>query len=312
MRSRLLFGVVSAALLAVSAQAAAPPPVTRITIPGMDVFPESITSTAAGDIIVSSTKDGAIYRAPAGADTAVLWIDPKVSGLKGALGVYADERTDTLYVCSQSIGAAPEVAAAHAALVTFNLKTGAPMARFPMPDAQGAFCNDIATAPNGTAYVADTRLGRVLRLAPGGFGLEVWLKDPRLEGVDGLDVAADGGLYVNTVGTGKLFKIGIRPDGTPGDLNELAVSLELKGPDGMRHGANNRFVLAEGGAGRVSEVVMDGGRATVLPLVENAPGVTSATFTRGRIWYADAKFRFRREGKSPEPFTIESTAPAQR
>ena len=37
----------------------------------------------------------------------------------------------------------------------FDLKTGALKATYPVPG-DGGFCNDIAVAPDGTAYIADT------------------------------------------------------------------------------------------------------------------------------------------------------------
>ena len=49
-----------------------------------------------------------------------------------------------------------------------------------------AFCNDIAVASDGTAYVVDTGQGSVIMLKPGAKELETAAKDPLLAGADGL------------------------------------------------------------------------------------------------------------------------------
>ncbi len=94
------------------------------TIDDTGVFPESITSTRAGDLIIGSNGKGAVYRAKAGADKATLWLDPAKTGIVAALGVFADDRSNTLYVCSVSPGGAPRQPAL-SVLRTFDLRTGA-------------------------------------------------------------------------------------------------------------------------------------------------------------------------------------------
>src|SRR6185436_12072108 len=64
------------------------------------VSPESITSTRDGTVIFGSTGKGTIYRATPGAARAEAWILPGNTGLINTLGVFADERANTLWVCS--------------------------------------------------------------------------------------------------------------------------------------------------------------------------------------------------------------------
>ena len=296
--------------VAMAACAAGAAPLTQVVIDDTAVFPESLTSTAAGDLIIGSSGKGTIYRAAPGADKAVVWIDPKTSGMSGVLGVFADEKAHTLYVCSAAFGAPPEKADGLSALRAFDLATGAARAAYPMPGGAKALCNDIAVAKDGTAYVSETLGGRVLRLRKGASALEVWAKDDRLAGADGVAIGSDGAVYLNTVSTGRLFRIPVEAGGASGAVAELQPSLKLNRPDGLRAIGGLRFLMAEGGAGRIDEVVVEGDRATIVPLKSDDPGVTAVTLTQGRGWFINAKFAYRSDpalkGKSPEPFTVDA------
>src|SRR5262245_2421643 len=76
--------------------------VSEITLPGTRVFPESITSTADGTLIVGSFGHGNILRIAPGKAMAEEWIKPGTGGLNGVLGVYADEKSKLLWVCSNN------------------------------------------------------------------------------------------------------------------------------------------------------------------------------------------------------------------
>jgi hypothetical protein len=308
-RSASLAAAAVALLGAGAAMAASPAPVL---IDDTGVFPESMTATASGDLIIGSSAKGAIYRAKAGQPKAELWIDPKTSGMSAVLGVYADDASNTLYVCSAALGAPPDKADALSALRLFDLKSGAAKAAYPMPGGAMALCNDIAVAKNGTAYVSETRGGRVLQLTKGAAGLTEWIKDPRLAGVDGIAIGGDGAVYVNTVTTGRMFRIAIVTKGVAGEITELQPSVMLGGPDGLRALGGVTFLQAENRIGRISEVTVSGSTATVKPLKEGEPGVTSAAMVRGQVWAINAKFAYRSDpalkGKDPNPFLVEPIA----
>lgn len=308
MRARIAFLPLALSMaLAAPAWAASPP--APVLIDDTNVFPESLTATAGGDLIVGSSAKGGVYRARAGAAKAELWIDPRVSGMVGVFGVYADDKSRTLYACSLPFGAPPDKADALSALRTFDLQTGAPEGDYPLPGGEKALCNDIAIAKDGTAYVSETRGGRVLRLRPGESQLAIWAQDPRLLGVDGVAVGGDGAVYVNTVTTGRMFRIRVGADGAAGPLEELAPSTPLGGPDGLRAIGGLKFIQAENGVGRVSEVTIAGDQALIAPLKTGEPGLTSAVLTHGQVWAINAKFAYRRDpalkGQDPNPFLIE-------
>jgi len=295
-------------LLAASAilQAA---PGKDILIDATHVFPESITSTSAGAVITGSFK-GVIFRAQPGESLAKAWIRPTPeNGLQAVFGVLADEKSNTLWVCSVPN---PFERSAHpkpSAVVALDLKSGASKGIYDFPG--GGTCNDIAIARDGSAYATDTPNGRLLRLPPGGKALEVFGQDEKLKGIDGLVFSGDGTLYINIVSSGALLRVGIA-DGRMGQLTELKVSQPLAGPDGFRLISGNRFLIAEGSGGRIDEVVIEGDTAQVRVLREglnSSPGVTLVGKTvyaiEGKIGYLiDPKLK----GQDPGPFTIHAIA----
>jgi streptogramin lyase len=135
---------------------------TEITLPGTRVFPESITSTADGSLIVGSLGHGNILRIAPGQTVATEWIKPGTGGLNKVLGVYADEKHGALWVCSNNFEHKGEATA----VMKFDLNSGQPQGTYPLPG-QGPFCNDIAVGSDGTAYISDTELASVLMLKPG-------------------------------------------------------------------------------------------------------------------------------------------------
>ena len=212
-----------AAAMAAAVQAAAPP--EEILIPGEKVFPESLTSTVDGTVIIGSLGARTIFRAKSGSASAEPWIKPDV----GILGVLADDKSNTLYACAGGIpapGAAPPVATLH----TFDLKSGAAKAQYKLPTA-GAACNDIAVGADGTAYVTDTSNMQVVRLKKGAKELEVWAGNgdafgPKGGVLDGIAVLGDR-VLVNTLLTSKLFSVSIGKDGSAGEVarsNSIARS----------------------------------------------------------------------------------------
>ncbi len=165
-------------LLAAAGYAAQP---TEITLSGTRIFPESITSTSDGTLIIGSLGHGNILRIAPGKTDAEEWIKPGTGGLNGVLGVFADERSRTLWVCSNNLDNKGEATSAKA----FDLKSGAPKGTYKLPG-DGTLCNDIAVSADGIAYFTDTRQGSVVMLKPGAKELEIAAKHPLLAGADGL------------------------------------------------------------------------------------------------------------------------------
>ena len=276
-----------------------------ITIDDTYVFPESMTSTADGAVIFGSAK-GIIYRAKPGETLAKPWITLKADkGQMNLLGVLADDKSDTLWVCTMVNAFSREPSDTPATVMTFKLSDGTKTGSYPFPP-PASVCNDISIAKDGTAYVSDTGNGRIFTLKPGAKALTLFADDARLKGIDGLVFGGDGTLYVNIVSRGALMRVDIKPDGTVGDLTELKLSQPVGGPDGFRLISGNRFLLAEGTAGKLDEVTIKGDDATIKVLkdgLNSSPGTTlvgkTAYIVEGKIGYLfDPKLK----GKDPGPF----------
>src|ERR1700692_4438998 len=76
-----------------------------IGLPGDRVFPENITSTKDGTLYVGSLGSGGIIRIKPGAAKAEIWIKPGAFGSRSIFGVLADERSNTLWACSNDLSA---------------------------------------------------------------------------------------------------------------------------------------------------------------------------------------------------------------
>jgi glucose/arabinose dehydrogenase/mono/diheme cytochrome c family protein len=164
----------------VSASSPAAP--VELHIPGEKIYPESITSTADGRVIIGSIGARTIYVVKPGAATAEPRIQPDDQPTLGILGVFADEKAKTLWGCFSSIH---DVKQPPSTLKAFDLQTGALKEKYPLPTA-GAFCNDIAVGSDGTAYITDTNNMEVDRLAPGSHQLEVWAGNGGFGSKDGV------------------------------------------------------------------------------------------------------------------------------
>ena len=297
--------MMSAALLAtgVTAQAGLP----DIVIQDTGVFPESITSTASGVVISGSTK-GIVYRAEAGNAEAQPWIHfDDTNGILSILGVLADDKANTLWLCSAPNFFGPERSKGVSALKAFDLTTGAFKASYDFPPPASA-CNDISIAADGTAYVSDTSNGRLFLLKPGAKALTLAGSDAALVGIDGLAFSAAGTLYVNNVRSQKLFRVDLNNDGSMAALTELKVSHMLGGPDGMRLIGGNRFIQAESSIGRLSVVTIEGDAATMTVLRDDLESSPGATIVGDTAYVAKTNIKYlldpNLKGKEPPPATL--------
>ena len=281
--------------------------VTEITLPATRIFPESITSTADGTLIVGSLGHGNVLRIAPGKTTSDEWIKPGAGGLNNVLGVYADEKGKTLWVCSNNL----ENKGDATAVMAFDLKSGAPKGAYKLPG-EGPLCNDIVVGPDGTAYVADTRLATVLMLKPGAKALEVAAKDPLLAGADGLAFGDKTTLYVNSVTAGKLLRVDLGPDGKSKKVTELKLSRPLDRPDGMRAIGTHRLLLAEN-SGKMDIVTFEGadkGNAVIKTIKEGLESTPGVTATRGMAWLIEGKLNYRNDAafKDKDPGTFKMVA----
>ena len=294
-----------AALAAFAGVAAAAAP-GDVTIDGSRVYPESLTSDAAGNLY-NGSNGGTIYRALKGAKTAERWIVPDAhNGLRSLFGVFADDRHGLLWACDNPNLFKRETGTS--TLRAFSLKTGKLAAKYDFPTDGPAACNDIAIAKDGTLWVTETLAGRIFVLKPHANELELYTKSADLVGIDGIAIAGDGAIYINNVRKQLFQRVERKADGSFDHLTTLTTSLPLNGPDGLRALGGNRFIQGEGPGGRVALVDVKGDAATITPLASGLDGPVGVTVV-GRTAYAiEGKIEYmmdpKLKNKSPDPFLI--------
>jgi sugar lactone lactonase YvrE len=288
---------VAAAFIVVSnATAMAAPAV--VTIPGDHAFPESITSTSDGTLYVGSLARGGIMRVKPGASQAELWIKPGAYGSRSTFGVLADERSNTLWVCSNDASAAgvPGPGSAKgSALKGFDLTTGKGKVSASLPGTK-TLCNDIAIGPDRSVYVTNTFAPQILRLKPGAKQFEVWATDPNFEppqkggGLDGIAFGSDGNLYVDTFTKAELFRVEVQ-NGVAGKVTKLQPSQALVLTDGLRPLKGNVFLMIEG-QGKLDRVTVDGDKASIETIKDGFSGPTGVTLMGDAVWVSEGQLAY--------------------
>lgn len=298
MNKRALLCIVAVAMMVCGVYAAE----SRMQIGFTDgrIFPESLTSTKNGAVYFGANGQDAVYRAAPNAAQATVWIKPKTNGLQQVLGVFADERAGTLWVCtSQTGGRGGAPVAGETALKAFSLKDASFKTSAPFPGGNG-LCNDIAVAKDGTVYATDTTQGRVVRLKKGSLVFDVWISDPKmLAGADGIAVLSDGNVYVNSVTQSTLMRIPVKKDGSAGTLEKLDLSQPVMGPDGMRSIGGMKLLLVEGG--KLDEVTIAGNKAEIKTIKADMPGITAVTLVGDTAFVSEARLNDRQK-PDPGPF----------
>jgi hypothetical protein len=282
------------------AQAAAP---EEIVISGERIFPENLTSAADGSVIIGSTAARTIFLAKPGAATADAWIQPGTDGMQGIFGVLADDKSNTLWACSNFAGPAGATPPPPSALHAFDLKTGSPKGHYPLPTA-GGFCNDIAIGSDGAAYVTDSNNMEVARLKKGAKELEVWAGNgafgPKGGVVDGIAVVGQR-VFVNTLLTSKLFKVPIESGGKAGAVAEVKLDRAIERPDGMRSFGKDSLLVTEGGGdGRLSRIALSGDAGKVTTIKEGYPdGPVGVTVVDTTAYVLEGQLRTMRAPVDP-------------
>lgn len=277
---------------------------SEITIPGARAFPESLSSSSDGTIFIGSFAEGGIFRVQPGAAKAEPWIKPGANDSRSTLGVLADDRSETLWVCSNDLsrlGVVTPGTAKGSALKSFDLKTGAPKGSATFPGDR-TLCNDIAIGPDGAAYATDSLNPHVLRLRPGSNQLEVWATDPRFTvkngaGLDGIAFGEDGNAYVDTFNGNGLFRIEVAGNGVAGKITELQTSRPIRLPDGMRPYGKNTLLMVEG-AGSLDLVTIDGDKARIDTLKQGYDGPVAVTRIRNTAWVLEGQLHYLLDPKS--------------
>ena len=281
------FSVALTALAVALLSATATMAADKVQIGTGKVAPESMSATSDGTLYAGSIALGEVFRAAPGATSADKFIDKPADGPSAILGVFADEKGGTLWVCYSDLALFAGKAGMNSILRTYDLKSGTAKDSYDL--GANSFCNDVTVAADGTHYIADTAGGRVFRLKPGATAVDSWSSDPQLKGIDGIAVGPDGAVYANSVTQSKLFRIDVGSDGSAAKVTELAPSQPLKGTDGMRFGDDGVLYVAENANGQVDAVTIKGDAATIKPVATGLDAPTALSKVGNTLWVLEAK-----------------------
>ena len=288
---------------------------STVTLPGQQAYPESVTSTSDGTLYVGSFASGGVARVQPGQSQAEPWIKPAAFNTRSILGVLADERSKTLWVCSNdlSVAGVPGPSSVKgSALKGFDLATGQGKLSAQLPGPK-TLCNDIAVGSDGSVYVTNTAAPQILRLRPGSQQLEVWATDPAFTppakggGLDGLSFGPDGNLYVDTFTKAELFRVEVK-DGRAGTITKLQPSQPLILTDALRPDPQGGFLMIEG-SGKLDHLTIDGDKATIQTLKDGYVGPTGVTPVGNTAWVSEGQLSYlldpAKKGQSPKrPFKL--------
>jgi sugar lactone lactonase YvrE len=265
-------------------------------------FPEGSTVDAAGNFYVGSMDLGSIVKIPAGTTAAESFIDADEDNeLVSVLGLFADDVTNTLWVCSSDAGNAQRSGTAPVAIKAFELDTGAFVTSYAWPEFSGeavegatvnGFCNDITVADDGTLYATDSWYPRILRLAEGETELEEWVVSdvfPQDQWhLNGIDVdEASGTVYAVENHPGALYAIEIDGDGSAGTVTEIATSRPLLSPDGLKVVGEGLLAAAEGQPGGMVTIEVAGDSGTVRRISTGLDGIATFAMLDGSAWLVE-------------------------
>jgi sugar lactone lactonase YvrE len=257
-----------------------------LTIAEPRFFPEGVTVSKDGTFYVGSMEEGSIMRIRPGQTEAEPFIKAGSNGLVSVLGVYADDANSTLWACSSDAGNGKLTGKGEVGIKAFDLETGKPKGSYDFPE--GGFCNDITVDTQGNVYASDSWSPRILRLATGSKELEEWVKDDQFGteqwSLNGLDVDNDGSLYIVNQRKSELFRVEIKQDGKAGKITKISTSHELRRPDGLKVIDEDLLAVAEGGAGGMVTLKVDGDTAKVNRVSEGLNGVSTFAYLKGSAW----------------------------
>jgi streptogramin lyase len=292
-----------------------------VVVPGSTDFPESMSASSDGTLYFSSFANGRVWRAKPGEATASEFIKSGSNGLASALGVLADDKSNTLYVCSDDFSAGGlkiPGASTGTSLKLFDLKSGEAKGSIPVPG-QTTLCNDIVVAKDGNAYVSDSFGAQILRLKPGAKEFEVWASDPRWNvpgkpQLDGIAQLPDGSIYSNLFEGDGLYRVTMNADGSAGKITKLETSRPLYHSDGLR-AFGDKLLMVEGETkGDLDLITVDGDNAKIETVKDGFDGPVALAQVGDQIYVLDVPLRYllgqeAKDKKAPPPFKA-STVPA--
>jgi len=125
-------------------------------LPGDDVFPKGVAYDPAADAFYAgSTEDGTLYRGDRQTGAVTVFSEPGADGRTAVNGLKVDA-AGRLYVAGRGTGR----------VFVYDTASGDLIAQFANDGAGDTLVNDIALAPDGSAYVTDSTLPVLYRVPP--------------------------------------------------------------------------------------------------------------------------------------------------
>ena len=290
-RSAATVGLAAGLAVALTAAPAAAAGDLDYDLPESGVYLEGIGVDArAGYLYASATnRDGTVYRGELGSGRLSVWVGPR--GGDNGRGIAVDD-SGRVYVAG---GPSAEVR-------VFD-PDGSLLAELPS-GAAGSFLNDVWIGPDGAAYVTDSSLPIIWRVAEYGTGwqIEAWLDvsavityTPSLADFDlgGIVATPDRRyLLVSQGTTGQLWRISL--------VDKQIRQVEVDGPplvtaDGLAL-RGHTLVVVQNFARQLTTLRLSGDWTTARTVTVTATPadrtLTTAAFGRGRLLVVDAQFGF--------------------
>lgn len=301
------------ALAAVIEANRAPVGADRVTtvagIPGAVLVESAVRDPARRRWLVSQVRGRTIVALDdAGAVSPFLAADETIGGV---LGLALDARNGILWAATASLPPATFGLPADAprpanALLKIDAASGRVLARHPAPEGERS-PGDVALAPDGTVYVADSTGGDMFQLRPGGTALEVLLPAGTLGSPQGMALTPDGEALIVADYSSGLWRVD-RATGAAMRLAQPAID-SLIGVDGLTTDGRFLYGFQNGVAPqRVLKFVMNAdwtGIEDVEVLAANLPQIdepTTGTIHDGALVFVSRSgwSGFGRDGAPPE------------
>mgnify|MGYP001546090321 FL=1 len=216
--------------------------------------PEAIVYDAGrGELLIGGMRDPGVYRVAADGTLTALVKDP---ALTNVIGFEVDPARNRLLVCNADL-AALSGARGQAMLGVYALDTGEPVKMIDLTralpfGAENFFPNDVAIAPDGTAYITDSAARLIYVVSPE-YAVSV-IAPPRFLNypvffLNGIEVLPDGNLLVAEMRQGQLLRV--MTDGSE-KAHRVQLSESLVGVDGIVWHGPNTLVTVSNETNRVS------------------------------------------------------------
>ena len=212
-------------------------------------IPEGVEYDATnGRILTGSLSEGSIMQIHNdGRVTAVIG-DPD---LVSSVGIEVDEPRNQLLVANSDFSVFQGATPGHAKLGVYDLTTGERIAMVDLaaavvdpPDDAAYFANDVAVGDDGTAYVADTRMGGIYQVDTN-YEASV-LHQFNGFGPNGIVYHPSG--YLLTGGGAALWKV---PLDDPAGATQVTLPEEVPGQDGLVWMPNGNLAIVSNSGNRV-------------------------------------------------------------